>query len=139
MLHYKLLHPQILSTLGSAGHGSQILIADSNYPFSTGAYPDAERVYLNLAPGLLTLTDVLQVVTSAVPIESAKAIHPLEGEDPPIFAEYGKLLPDIEITKTGRFPFYEAARSHNTALVIATGEQRIWACILLTIGVVLPG
>ena len=51
MLTGKLIHPQILSALGQAGHGAAILIPDGNYPFATGANPLAERVYLNLAPG----------------------------------------------------------------------------------------
>ncbi len=136
MLRYKLLHPQILSALGAAGHGSQILIADSNYPFSTGAHRDAERVYLNLAPGMLTVPDVLRVLVDAVPIEAAHAIHPGNDSEPPIFKEYRQIIPQIDLQTLGRFPFYEAARSANTALVIATGEQRTWACILLTIGVV---
>jgi L-fucose mutarotase len=35
MLKTKLLHPEILQALGSSGHGSQILIADGNYPYAT--------------------------------------------------------------------------------------------------------
>lgn len=139
MLRYKLLHPQILKALGSAGHGSQILIADSNYPFSTGAHPDAERVYLNLAPGLVGVPDVLRVLVDAIPVEAAHAIHPGDGSEPPIFEEYRQILPDVELGTLERFPFYDAARSSNVALVIATGEQRTWACIILTIGVVQPG
>ena len=38
----------------------------------------------------------------------------------------------------GRFPFYAAARGSDVALVIATGEQRVYANLLLTIGVVPP-
>lgn len=136
MLRYRLLHPQILSALGKAGHGSKILIADSNYPFSTGAYPAAERVYLNLAPGTVSVSDVLRALTAAVPVEAAHAISPEDGTEPPIFKEYHQLLPGLKLETLGRFPFYEAARSPDTALVIATGEQRTWACILLTIGVV---
>lgn len=138
MLKGELIHPEILRALGSAGHGSQILISDGNYPHTTGAPPDAKRVYLNLAPGKVTVTDVLEALVTAVPIESARAIWPDDNTEPPIFAEYRALLPDIEIRTLGRFPFYEAARSRDTALVIATGEQRTWACILLTIGVVQP-
>ncbi|MBZ0291169.1 MAG: RbsD/FucU family protein [Anaerolineae bacterium] len=138
MLRYTLLHPQILHTLGTAGHGSQILIADSNYPFSTGANRDAERVYLNLAPGLVGVLDVLRVLTNAIPIEAAQAITPDNGLEPAIFADYRQLLPALELQPLGRRSFYESARSADTALVIATGEQRTWACILLTIGVVQP-
>ena len=135
MLRYKLLHPQILEALGSAGHGAQILIADSNYPFSTGAHPAAKRVYLNLAPSLVGVPD-LRVLVDAVPIESAQAIHPKSEDDPPIFNEYSQIMPNVPMTKLSRFPFYESAKSSDTGLVIATGEQRTWACILLTIGVV---
>ncbi len=137
MLRTELLHPQILQALASAGHGSKVLVADSNYPFSTGAHPAATRVYLNLAPGKLTVPDVLEVLVKAIPIEAAHAIAPDAGPEPPIFQDYRRILPDVEIQTLGRFPFYEAARSADTALVIATGEQRTWACILLTIGVVL--
>ena len=51
MLRGELLHPEILFALGGAGHGSQILITDGNYPHVTKTNPDAERVYLNLANG----------------------------------------------------------------------------------------
>jgi len=138
MLKGTLLHPEILQALASAGHGSQILIADGNYPHSTGSHPDAARVYLNLTPGKLSVTDVLETLVTAVPIESARAIWPDDDQEPPIFAEYRQIMPDVEIGTLGRYPFYEAARARDTALVIATGEQRTWACILLTIGVVQP-
>jgi L-fucose mutarotase len=137
MLRTQLLHPQILQALASAGHGSKVLVADSNYPFSTGAHPAAARVFLNLAPGKLTVPEVLEVLAGAIPIEAVHAIAPDSGPEPSIFQDYRRILPGIEIQTLGRFPFYEAARSADTALVIATGEQRTWACILLTIGVVL--
>ena len=136
MLKFKLTHPTILRALGAAGHGSKVLIADSNYPFSTGAYPEAERVYLNLTPGIVLVTDVLKVLVESIPIEAAHAIAPDDGAEPQIFAEYRDILPDLELKTLKRYPFYEAARSVDTALVIATGEQRTWACILLTIGVI---
>lgn len=138
MLRYKLIHPEILAALGTAGHGSQVLIADGNYPFVTGANPAARRVYLNLAPGLLNVTDVLAALADAVPVEAAHVMVPDSGPEPPIFAEFRQLLPDLELQALGRFPFYEAARGANTALVIATGERRVYANILLTIGVVPP-
>jgi L-fucose mutarotase len=138
MLKYGLLHPEILAALGAAGHGSQVLIADGNYPFATGAPAAARRVFLNLAPDLLKATDVLAVLAEAIPIESAQVMVPDSGPEPPIFAEFRALLPGLALDTIGRFPFYDAARSPNVALVIATGERRIYANILLTIGVVPP-
>lgn len=136
MLRTELLHPQILSALAAAGHGAQVLISDGNYPHSTGAPAHAERVYLNFAPGLLSLPQVLKVVAGAIPIEAAHAIVPDDESEPSIFTDYRQLLPDVPLNKLTRFPFYEAAKSPNTALVIATAEQRTYACIILTIGVV---
>jgi L-fucose mutarotase len=138
MLRYKLIHPEILAALATAGHGSQVLIADGNYPFATGAHPAARRVFLNLAPGLLSATDVLAALADAIPVEAAHVMVPDSGPEPPIFAEFRALLPDVELQTMGRFPFYEAARGPNLALVVATGERRIYANILLTIGVVPP-
>lgn len=137
MLLSTLIHPQILEALAVAGHGSRVLIADGNYPFSTGASPAARLVFLNLAPGLVTVPDVLKVLITAIPIESAEVMVPADLAEPPIFAEFRQLLPALELKKLGRFDFYDAARSPDMALVIATGEQRIYANILLTIGVVL--
>ena len=138
MLKTRLLHPEILAALGGAGHGSKVLIADGNFPFSTGANPAAQRVYLNLAPGLVTATDVLKVLVEAVPVEAAEVMQPPSGE-PPIFSEFRAILPDnMELKKLGRFEFYDVARERDTTLVIATGEQRIYANILLTVGVVMP-
>ncbi|KAB2861958.1 MAG: RbsD or FucU transport, partial [Anaerolineae bacterium] len=104
MIHGELLHPTILEALASAGHGSVVLIADSNYPFSTGAHPAAERVYLNLAPGLVRVTDVVRVLATTIPVEAAHAIAPDSGPEPAIFQEYRQLLPGVEIQTLGRFP-----------------------------------
>jgi L-fucose mutarotase len=139
MLKTKLVHPEILAALGAAGHGSRVLIADGNYPFSTGSHPDAKKVYLNLRPGMVSTLDVLEVLVSAVPIESAMVMVPSEGPEPAILPEMRALLPPgVPMDKKWRRSFYEEAKSPDTALVIATGEQRIYANILLLIGVVAP-
>jgi L-fucose mutarotase len=137
LLKSNLLHPQLLAALGGAGHGAKVLIADGNYPFSTKANPSAQRVYLNLAPGMLNATDVLKVIADTVPVESAEIMLTAEGREAPIVAEFRKQL-GIQIPFIGheRFAFYDACASPDTAIVIATGEQRIYANILLTIGVV---
>ena len=139
MLTTKLLHPEILGILGMAGHGSHVLIADGNYPFLTGSPEMAEKVFLNLMPGMVKVTDVLEALIAAIPIEAATVMVPDDVAEQAIFDEFRKLLSaGPELTKIGRFPFYDQARSPDTALVIATGEQRIYANLLLTIGVVPP-
>jgi L-fucose mutarotase len=139
MLTTRLLHPEILKALGGAGHGSKVLVADGNYPFGTGGPAEAVRVHLNLAPGLVSVTDVLKVLVETIPIEAAEVMRPADGPEPGIFAEFRQILgPGLPLRSLGRFEFYDAARHRDTALVIATGEQRIYANLLLTIGVVMP-
>ncbi|NLV74427.1 MAG: RbsD or FucU transport [Chloroflexi bacterium] len=139
MLTTKLTHPQILNALARAGHGSKVLIADGNYPFSTGANPAAERVYLNLTRGSAPVDEVLAVLCQAIPVEAAEVMMPADGKEAPIFADFRRILPaGLQLGFLERFSFYTAARSQDVALVIATGEQRIYANILLTIGVVPP-
>jgi L-fucose mutarotase len=139
MLKTALLHPELLRALGGAGHGSKVLIADGNYPFGTGGPAEATRVYLNLAPGILNAVQVLQVLAAAIPIEAAEVMVPEKPPEPAIFAEFRQVLgKGVPLQTLGRFPFYDAARDRNTTLVIATAEQRIYANILLTIGVVPP-
>jgi L-fucose mutarotase len=50
-------------------------------------------VYLNLAPGLVTATDVLRVLVEAIPIEAAAVMQPASDEEPPIFGEFRSILP----------------------------------------------
>ena len=145
MLKSQLLHPEILAALARAGHGSKILIADGNYPASTTLGPNARLVHLNLAPGKMTATEVLATLVTAIPVEQASVMDSLKSgpnatkEDPEIWSEFRKLLTTSgisELTKIERIAFYEASRQPDVALVIQTGEQRIYGNLLLTIGVV---
>ncbi|HOK08528.1 MAG TPA: RbsD/FucU family protein [Candidatus Hydrogenedens sp.] len=138
MLKQRLLHPEILYALASAGHGSKILITDGNYPASTKEGVSAETVYLNLLPGMVKVTDVLEAILTAVEIEEAFVMCPDSGEEPEIFKDFRKLLPHINLIKLNRFDFYDYASSSETCLQIVTGDQRLYANILLTIGVVKP-
>lgn len=136
MLRHKLLHPELSGVLATAGHGSRVLLADANYPFATGARAGVPRVYLNLAADLLRVTDVLAVLLDAIPIEAAHVMLPSSGAEPGIFDEFRALLPGIELAKLGRHEFYAEALGPDLALLVATGERRLYANILLTIGVV---
>jgi L-fucose mutarotase len=137
MILHSVTHPGLLSALAGAGHGSAILIADGNYPLSTASGPAASLIHLNLRPGMLDATIVLKAVLDVVPIEAARVMSP-NGDEPPIFDDFRALLPGIELSGLTRGEFYDAARSSDLAVAIATGEQRLFGNILLTIGVVNP-
>jgi len=130
-----LIHPPLLAALAAAGHGSRILVADGNYPHSTGVNPAAERVHLNLRPGLATVDDVLEVLVDAVPLESVTVMVPPDEVPVPAHEGFKAILGDLEWTEVGRFDFYDMCKTPDVAVVVATGEQRIYANVLLTIGV----
>ena len=148
MLKHHLLHPQIIGTLAKAGHSSKVLISDGNYPHVTKRSAVAEMVYLNLSPGLVNVTDVLKALVTAIPIETAEVMdYDRTGpygitQDPPIWNEFRQILHDakidIDLTKIKRFDFYDVASKPDVCMTIATGEQRIWSNLLLTVGVVKP-
>ena len=135
MLRTGLIHPQILEALGSAGHGSLVLISDGNFPSLTAPLREARRVYLNLRPGMVTVTDVLQTLINVAPIERAVLMAPDGGGTPQVQAEViGLLEAGTVIDMVARHEFYLATRTDDLALVIVTGDERWYANVLLTIG-----
>ena len=80
----------------------------------------------------------LGVLLDAIPIEAAHVMGPDSGEEPGIFADFRRMLPDTPLQRLGRFQFYDMARGPDLALAISTGEERVYANVLLTIGVVMP-
>lgn len=149
MLKHQLIHPQINEVIGRAGHHSKILIADGNYPAYNTLGPNAELICLNLAPGIVGCTQVLEALLSAIPIEAANTMgipadDPYASQgDPPIWAEYREILKrnrlNVELKPIQKWDFYEAVASRDHVLTIQTGDQALWANLLLTIGVRKPG
>jgi L-fucose mutarotase len=134
VLKLPVIHPVLLGALARAGHGSTILIADGNYPHSTGAASTAERVFLNFSPGVLTVEQVLRGVAEITPIERATVMQPADHDDLPLFAAYRTIL-GMTLERLDRFDFYAAARTQDLTLLIATADEQHYANILLTVGV----
>lgn len=136
MLNYRLLHPPLLAALASSGHGGQLLLADGNYPYTTIRHPDAEVVYLNLSPGLVGISDVLRPLLEATNVEAATLMRSPDGAEVPAHEDYRALLgPDVAVTTAERFDFYAQVRQQSVATIVATGDVRLCANLLLTIGV----
>ena len=137
-MRYRLTQPQLLEALGKAGHGSSVLIADSNYAHSTNAHPGAERVHLNLCPGVLTADQVLEVLLDAIPVEAAVSMVGTDGADSEAITGFAAALEGVPYERLQREPFVALARSNDLAVIVATGDTRHYANVLLTIGA-LPG
>jgi len=143
-----MLHPQLLAALAGAGHGSKVLIADANYPAATARGPRAAVVHLNLVPGVVDAVTVLRAVCDAVPVEEARVMSPnVEGpyamdHDPAIWEEFRDVLRLAggpgELGQVERMAFYEEASDSDVAVTVVSGETRLYANLLLRIGVVRP-
>ncbi|MGW5265766.1 RbsD/FucU family protein [Microbispora sp. NPDC004025] len=139
MLRYPLIHPPLLSALAATGHGSRILLADANYAHATNVRAGAPVIHLNLRPGLVRVDDVLEVLVDAVPLESVHSMRPDEGGEPEALTGYRRLLgPDRPVEPMERLAFYEAAKGPDVAFAVATGDDRLYANLLLTVGYILP-
>lgn len=144
MLNTSLTHPEILRILARAGHHSKILIADGNYPASTKRGPHAELVCLNLAPGVVTVSQVLHALLSAVPIDEINTMgippddpYAMRGE-PPVWGEYRAIIAEsgsrLGLRPLQKWDFYKAVEGPDHVLTIQTADQSLWANLLLTMG-----
>jgi L-fucose mutarotase len=144
MLKHQLLHPKINEILARAGHHSKILIADGNYPASTKRGPNAELVSLNLAPGVVTCTQVLRALLTAVPVDQIAIMGIPEDDpyaqkgEPPVWKEYREVIKGarlkLKLEPILKWEFYKEVESTDHVLTIQTADQSLWANILLTMG-----
>lgn len=139
MLTTKIIHPPLIRALAEAGHGARILLADGNYPVTVKSHPAARKVFLNFIPGLVGGVAIVRALAETIPVESAMYMTPPDGEMPAIIKEYKSLIGgDVPFEGLERFAFYDAASTSDNAVVIASGEQRTYANLLITVGVVQP-
>jgi L-fucose mutarotase len=145
MLKHRLIHPQINKILGRAGHHATILIADGHFPASTKKGPNADVVCLNLMPGVVTCSQALEAVLSAIPVDAVTTMmytkddpYALE-RDPPVWDEYRDIIRKaglaLELTPVEKWAFYEAVATPDHVLTIQTADLQRYANILLSIGV----
>ena len=74
--------------------------------------------------------------------ERAEIMTPAPDAEPveiPIHDEFRAALPGVEFGEISRWDFYDAARDENVGIIVATGEQRLYGNLLLTVGVRQPG
>ncbi len=144
MLKHQLIHPKLNEVLARAGHHAKILIADGNYPVSTKHGPNAELVCLNLSPGVLTVVQVLRALLSAVPVDRVNTMgippddpYARKGE-PRVWNEFRGAIKEARLKLTlepiPKWDFYKTVESPDHVLTVQTGDQALWANILLTMG-----
>ncbi|WMJ84129.1 RbsD/FucU domain-containing protein [Oscillospiraceae bacterium LTW-04] len=128
------INPEIMKTLALCGHGDKILIADGNYPLDAKS-GTAEKVYLGVAAGIPTVTQVLDAILCEINVEKAEVMLPEDGSTPDIFREFSDRLNGIALDALDRCAFYNACGENCVRLAVSTGEKRVYANILITVGV----
>lgn len=134
----KMLSPELLKVLSEMGHGDEIVIADGNFPAST----NAKR--LIRYDGIGTI-DLLNSILKVFPLDdySAHQVYLMEVEkndnyNPDIWEQYKESLnkhhKNYSIKFLKRQDFYKQSR--DSYAIIATGEEKLYANLILKKGVV---
>lgn len=135
----KILSPELLKTLMEMGHGDEIVIADGNFPSET----IGQRVIRCDGHGVPELLDaIMQLFPLDTYTEKPVMLMEVVPGDPvvpTIWDTYKEIINKYEpenckIEMIERFAFYERAKT--AFAVVATGEEAIYANIILKKGVV---
>ena len=133
----KIIGPQLLKILCEMGHGDEIVIADGNFPAETYGKRVVRADGLNGVDMLSAVLDLIPLDTYAE--ENFMLMQTVQGDPTPeIWAEYEAVAnakdDNVRLANIERFAFYERAK--NAYAVIATGEERVYANIILKKGVI---
>ena len=130
-----LLTGELLAILRDMGHGDEIVLVDANFP--------AARVAQRLVrlPGI-GIDRAAEAVLSLLPlddfVDAPAAVMACPDGRPEIFDVFDQLLATanegpVQVQQIDRFDFYE--RTKEAYAVVATGERRLYANLILKKGV----
>lgn len=133
----KVVSPNLLKILCEMGHGDEIVIADGNFPSENYG----KRVVR--ADGV-SGTEMLDAVLSLIPLdtyasENFMLMQTTNGDpSPEIWQRYDEIAnnrdDNVKKLQIERFDFYERAK--NAYAVIATGEEAVYANVIIKKGVI---
>lgn len=136
----KIVSPELVKILCEMGHGDEIVIADGNFPSENFG----KRVIR--ADGISGV-QMLDAVMSLIPLDTysdpnfilMRLMKCDEGKINPVIWEEYKTVEqkhddNLKIGNIDRFEFYE--RAQKAYAVIATGEEAVYANIILKKGVI---
>lgn len=133
------ISPDLLKIICEMGHGDEIVLADANFPSASIAQRlvRADGIEIpELLSGILELFPLDQYDnTNFILMEKCKG----DTADVSVWSEYENILkknnPEAEMSFIERFDYYERAKK--AYAVVATGERRQYANIILKKGCVL--
>lgn len=138
----KILSPELLKVLCEMGHGDRIVIADGNFPAESMG-KDSIVIRMDGHGTCEILEAVLKVFPLDTYVEHPFNLMQVMKGDPvetPIWDKYKEIIKGADgrgeavVGEIERFAFYEEARG--AYAIIATGEEALYANIMLQKGVV---
>jgi len=135
-----LLSPELLSVLAEMGHGDDLAIVDANFP----AVTMARRLVRVSAPATAVLEAVLTLLPLDDFVDEPVAVMKVVGapdEIPATVREFQATVnkaesKTVKVARIDRFAFYDRARA--AFAVVATGETRLYGCVVVKKGVIRP-
>ena len=135
-----ILTPELLKILAEMGHGDELVIGDCNFPAQSMGRRcvrcDGHRG-TELLDAILALFPLDQFVEAPVTV-MAPAPGAMDG-NPPIWAEFAEIVekhqPGTKSAAIDRFAFYDRAK--NAYATVATGENALYACIIIKKGCII--
>ena len=135
----KNLSPELVKVLMEMGHGDEIVIADGNYPAASNARNLVRCDGLGVSELLASILKLFPLDTYTSYAIGLMEVVPGDDIKPVIWDEYKRIIHDANVENSQvehieRFEFYE--RGKKAYAVIATGEEALYANIILRKGVV---
>ena len=137
-----ILSPKMLKVLCEMGHSDKIVIADANFPAETMG----KNAIVIRADGH-SATDMLDAILTLFPLDTyaekpvtLMEVMPGDDVETPIWDDYKSIVTrhddrgENAVGTMERFAFYEKVKNEAYA-IIATGEQALYANIILQKGV----
>ena len=138
----EMLTPKMLKVLCELGHSDKIVIADANFPAETMG----KNAIVIRAAGH-SATDMLDAILTLFPLDTyaekpvtLMEVMPDDDVETPIWDDYKSIVTrhddrgENAVGTMERFAFYEKVKNEAYA-IIATGEQALYANIILQKGV----
>jgi L-fucose mutarotase len=136
-----LLSADLLHVLGAMGHGDELAVVDANFPAATMA---RRLVRLDGCDGSRALKAILTLLPLDDFVDAPATVMQVVGDPdsiPETVREFQEIANqaekrDVKMARIDRFDFY--ARAREAFAVVATGETRLYGCVLIRKGVVRP-
>lgn len=137
----KMISPELLKVLMEMGHGDELVLADGNFPAASHAKrlvrADGHGVS-ELFDAILTLFPLDTYVKQPIALME---VVPGDSVETPIWRDFESIVRqrtslESPFEYVERFAFYERAK--NAYAIVATGENALYANIILKKGVISP-